>query len=96
VLAVLAMLAMLAMLVAAVVAVVAAPDPKWGETPLAFIETKEGSSVTEADIVAFGRTHLAHFKVPRRVVFGPLPRTSTGKIHEFLLRERARSKDAIA
>ncbi|UQA58603.1 acyl-CoA synthetase [Polyangium aurulentum] len=76
-------------------AVVAAPDPKWGETPLAFIETKEGSSVTEADIVAFCRTHLAHFKVPRRIIFGPLPKTSTGKIQKFLLRERARSKDAL-
>jgi fatty-acyl-CoA synthase len=77
------------------VAVVAAPDPKWGETPLAFVEIKEGATVTEREIIEFCRTHLAHFKAPRAVVFGPLPKTSTGKIQKFLLRERARSKDAI-
>ncbi|MDC0744036.1 acyl-CoA synthetase [Polyangium mundeleinium] len=76
-------------------AVVAAPDPKWGETPLAFVETKEGATIAEADLIAFCRTLLAHFKAPRKIVFGPLPKTSTGKIQKFLLRERARSTDAI-
>jgi len=76
-------------------AVVATPDPRWGETPLAFVETKEGASVTEAELVAFCREHLAHYKVPRKVVFGLLPKTSTGKIQKFILRERAHSKEAI-
>jgi len=70
-------------------AVVAKPDPKWGETPCAFVTLKPGAAnVTEADIVAWCREHLAHFKAPRAVVFGPLPKTSTGKIQKFVLRER--------
>ncbi len=72
-------------------AVVARPDPKWGETPCAFVTLKPGAaSVTEDDIIAWCREHLAHFKAPRAVVFGPLPKTSTGKIQKFVLRERAR------
>ena len=64
--------------------------PKWGETPCAFITLKPDAAATTADdITAWCRDHLAHFKVPRSVVFGPLPKTSTGKIQKFLLREKA-------
>jgi fatty-acyl-CoA synthase len=72
-------------------AVVAKPDEKWGETPCAFITLKPGATVTEAEIIAFCRAHLAHFKAPRQVVFGPLPKTSTGKTQKFVLRERAKA-----
>ncbi|MDE2005252.1 MAG: acyl-CoA synthetase [Rhodospirillales bacterium] len=73
-------------------AVVAHPDEKWGETPHAFVTLKPGAgTVTEADIVAFCRANLAHYKCPRHVSFGPLPKTSTGKIQKFELRERARA-----
>ncbi len=72
-------------------AVVARPDEKWGETPCAFVALKPGvEGVSEADIVRWCRDHLAGFKVPKRVIFGPLPKTSTGKIQKFVLRERAR------
>jgi fatty-acyl-CoA synthase len=72
-------------------AVVAAPDAKWGETPCAFVTLKPGADpVTAEGIVAWCRANLAGFKVPRRVVFGPLPKTSTGKIQKFLLREQAK------
>ncbi|MCD8504286.1 MAG: acyl-CoA synthetase [Burkholderiaceae bacterium] len=76
-------------------AVVAMPDPKWGETPCAFIELKSDAKVTEKDIVAFCKEHLAHFKVPRAVVFGEVPKTSTGKIQKFELRKQAGSAKAI-
>jgi fatty-acyl-CoA synthase len=76
-------------------AVVAQPDPKWGETPCAFIELKEGSSASAEEIIEFCRARMARFKAPRSIVFGPLPKTSTGKIQKFLLRERARSTAAI-
>jgi fatty-acyl-CoA synthase len=76
-------------------AVVAQPDPKWGETPCAFVELKEGASATEAEIVEFCRARMARFKAPKTVVFGALPKTSTGKIQKFLLRERAKSTAAI-
>ena len=72
-------------------AVVARPDEKWGETPCAFIALKPGADATEGDVVAFCRANLAHFKVPRTVVFGPLPKTSTGKIQKYLLRKQAKS-----
>jgi len=73
-------------------AVVARPDEKWGETPCAFVVPKPGAgAVSGEDIVAWCREHLAGFKVPRTVVFGELPKTSTGKIQKFVLRERARS-----
>jgi fatty-acyl-CoA synthase len=72
-------------------AVVARPDAKWGETPQAFVTLKPGApAVTEAEIVAWCRQHLAHFKCPRFVTFGPLPKTATGKIQKFELREQAR------
>jgi fatty-acyl-CoA synthase len=76
-------------------AVVAKPDAKWGETPCAFVELKAGATVTEAEIVEHCRAHLARFKVPRAVVFGALPKTSTGKIQKFMLRQQARSASAI-
>ena len=72
-------------------AVVARPDEKWGETPCAFVELKPGVTVTEAEIVAYCRGALAHYKAPRHVVFGELPKTSTGKIQKFRLREIASS-----
>jgi fatty-acyl-CoA synthase len=72
-------------------AVVGRPDEKWGETPVAFIELKPGlPAPTPADIIAFCREHLAHYKCPRHVVFGEVPKTSTGKIQKFVLRERAK------
>jgi fatty-acyl-CoA synthase len=77
------------------VAVVAKPDAKWGETPCAFIETKPGANVTAQEIVEFCKQHLAGFKIPRSVVFGELPKTSTGKIQKFELRKRAGSAEAI-
>jgi fatty-acyl-CoA synthase len=76
-------------------AVVAQPDEKWGETPCAFIELRPGSEVTEADLTAFCREHLARFKVPKTFVFQDLPKTSTGKIQKFALREIAKSANAI-
>ena len=74
------------------VAVVARPDEKWGETPCAFVELKDKApnGVGEADLIAFCRDNMARFKVPKTVVFGALPKTSTGKIQKFALRERAR------
>ncbi|MEY4766404.1 MAG: hypothetical protein RI907_3077, partial [Pseudomonadota bacterium] len=76
-------------------AVVAKPDPKWGETPCAFLELKAGAQVTPEEIVAHCREHLAHFKIPRAVVFCELPKTSTGKIQKFELRKIAGSSTAI-
>jgi len=73
-------------------AVVARPDEKWGETPCAFVTLKNGApAVTEQDIIAFCRERLAGFKCPRKVVFGPLPKTSTGKIQKNVLREQAKT-----
>ena len=72
-------------------AVVARPDPKWGETPCAFVTIKPGAEPVSADeILAWCRDHLAHYKVPRHVVFGPLPKTSTGKTQKYVLREQAK------
>ena len=76
-------------------AVVALPDPKWGEVPCAFVELKPQASAQEAEIIEFCRSQLARFKVPKRVVFGELPKTSTGKIQKFQLRERVKSASAI-
>jgi len=76
-------------------AVVAQPDAKWGETPCAFVELKPGAAATESEIVEHCRAQLARFKVPRVVVFGPLPKTSTGKIQKFMLRQQAKSTAAI-
>jgi fatty-acyl-CoA synthase len=71
-------------------AVVARPDATWGETPCAFVTLKPGAVATAEELIGFLREHLAHFKVPRHVVFGALPKTSTGKIQKFVLREQAR------
>ncbi|RIK37792.1 MAG: acyl-CoA synthetase [Chloroflexi bacterium] len=71
-------------------AVVARPDEKWGETPCAFVTLRPGMETTEAEIIDFCRQNLAHFKAPKTVIFGPLPKTSTGKVQKFILREQAR------
>jgi 3-(methylthio)propionyl---CoA ligase len=76
-------------------AVVAKPDPKWGETPCAFVEVRPGANVTEHELIEHCRAHLARFKAPRAVVFGVLPKTSTGKIQKFVLRQQAKSVEAI-
>jgi len=76
-------------------AVVAQPDEKWGESPCAFVEIKPAASVTEQDIIEHCRAHMARFKVPKKVIFGPLPKTSTGKIQKFVLRQQAKSVAAI-
>ena len=76
-------------------AVVAKPDEKWGETPCAFIELKAGAQVTAEEIIAHCKQHIAGFKVPRAVVFGELPKTSTGKIQKFELRKQVGSAQAI-
>jgi len=76
-------------------AVVAKPDPKWGEAPCAFVELKPEARVTEAEIIEHCRANLARFKAPRHVVFGVLPKTSTGKIQKFVLRQQAKSVEAI-
>jgi fatty-acyl-CoA synthase len=76
-------------------AVVAQPDPKWGETPCAFVELKPGATATEAEVIAHCQGLLARFKVPKKVVFCELPKTSTGKIQKYLLRQRAKSTSAI-
>jgi fatty-acyl-CoA synthase len=74
-----------------VVAVVAKPDAKWGEVPCAFVELKPDAKATEAEIRQFCRQQMAGYKVPKLVVFGPIPRTATGKIQKFALREAART-----
>jgi fatty-acyl-CoA synthase len=76
-------------------AVVARPDPKWGETPLAYVEVKPGATVTAEELVAHCRQLLAGYKVPRAIRFEEIPKTSTGKIQKFQLRERAKSASAI-
>ena len=77
-------------------AVVAKPDPKWGEVPCAFVELKDGAKATEAEIIAFCRSHMSGFKTPKAVVFGPIPKTSTGKIQKFMLRNQVDSAKAIS
>lgn len=74
-------------------AIVAKPDPKWGEVPCAFVELREGANADEDDIISFCREHLAGFKTPKKIVFAELPKTSTGKIQKFKLREIAKSLD---
>ena len=73
-------------------AVVAKPDEKWGETPCAFVTLHETGSASEEEIIEFCRAHMAGFKVPKTVIFGPLPKTSTGKIQKFALRDLARQE----
>ena len=72
-------------------AVAAMPHEKWGETPCAFVTLHDGEQASEQEIIDFCRENMASFKAPRKVVFGPLPKTSTGKIQKFELRERART-----
>ncbi len=73
-------------------AVVARPDEKWGEVPCAFVTLKPGAAaVTAADMIQWCRDNLAHYKVPKHVVFGTLPKTSTGKIQKYVLREQAQA-----
>ena len=69
-------------------AVVAKPDPKWGEVAAAFVELRDGFAASEAEIIEHCRAEMARFKVPKQVIFGVLPKTSTGKIQKFALRER--------
>ncbi|MDP3615392.1 MAG: acyl-CoA synthetase, partial [Rubrivivax sp.] len=76
-------------------AVVARPDEKWGETPVAFVETKADALVSAADLIAHCKGLLAGYKVPREIRFEAIPKTSTGKVQKFQLRERARSASAI-
>ncbi|MEO8488055.1 MAG: acyl--CoA ligase family protein [Betaproteobacteria bacterium] len=71
-------------------AVVSMPDPKWGEVPKAFVQLRPGATLTETELIAFCRERLAHFKAPKSVEFTELPKTSTGKVQKFKLRERAR------
>jgi fatty-acyl-CoA synthase len=77
-------------------AVVAKPDAKWGEVPCAFVELKENARATEAEIIAFCRDQMSGFKTPKAVVFGPIPKTSTGKIQKFMLRDQVDSAKAIS
>jgi fatty-acyl-CoA synthase len=77
-------------------AVVAKPDPKWGEVPCAFIELKDNAHTSEAEIIAFCRARMSGFKTPKAVVFGPIPKTSTGKIQKFMLRNQVNSAKAIS
>jgi fatty-acyl-CoA synthase len=79
----------------AFVGVVATPDPKWGETPRAYVELRPGATATEKELIDHCRGLLAHYKVPRSVVFGPVPRTSTGKIQKNILREMAHTMDTF-
>ena len=72
------------------VAVVAKPDEKWGETPCAFVELKPGATASTTELLAWCREHLASYKCPRHLVFAELPKTSTGKIQKFKLREMAK------
>jgi fatty-acyl-CoA synthase len=76
-------------------AVVATPDAKWGEVPCAFIELREGASVTAEELTEFCRERMARFKVPKHFIFEALPKTSTGKIQKYVLREKAKSATAI-
>jgi fatty-acyl-CoA synthase len=69
-------------------AVIAIPDEKWGEIPKAFVTLKSGAQVTAEELIAFSRERMAHFKCPRSIEFGPLPKTSTGKIQKFVLRDK--------
>jgi len=72
-------------------AVVARPDETWGESPCAFVTLRQGEAATPEDVILFCRDHMAHYKVPRTVIFGDLPKTSTGKIQKFVLRETAKA-----
>ena len=75
-------------------AVVARPDDKWGETPCAFVGLATGAKLSEQDVINYCRNNLAHYKVPRTVIFQELPKTSTGKVQKFRLREMAKNLQA--
>ena len=77
-------------------AVVARPHDRWGEAPCAFVELREGAKATEAEVIAFCRSQLAGFKTPKSVVFQDLPKTATGKIQKFILRDTARALGSLA
>ena len=77
-------------------AVVARPDAKWGETPCAFVTLKEGAVATEDELILFCREQMARFKVPRTVVLGPLPKTATGKVQKFELRDQAKALGSLS
>nr|QII68911.1 benzoate:CoA ligase [Hypericum calycinum] len=77
-------------------AVVARPDDHWGQTPCAFVKLKEGCNASSADIISFCRDHLPHYMAPRSVVFQDLPRTSTGKVQKFILREKAKAMGSLS
>ena len=72
-------------------AVVARPDEKWGETPCAFVQLRPDGQATAEELIAFCRNNLPHFAIPKTVIFGALPTTSTGKVQKYTLRERART-----
>jgi acyl-CoA synthetase (AMP-forming)/AMP-acid ligase II len=74
---------------------VGAPDPKWGEVPIAYVTLREAATTTEAELIDFVRDRIARFKAPKRVIFGDLPKTSTGKLQKNVLRERARTGQEI-
>jgi fatty-acyl-CoA synthase len=76
-------------------AVVALPDPRWGEIPLAYVELKAGMHASAEELIGHCRTLLAGYKIPREVRFEEIPKTATGKIQKYVLRERARSASAI-
>ena len=78
-----------------IAAVVAMPDTRWGEVPHAFVELKPGAELEATALIEFAREHLARFKVPKKITFGAVPRTSTGKVQKFVLREQVRSASAI-
>ncbi len=69
------------------VAVIARPDEKWGEVPVAYVALKPGATATEADIIEHVRDRIAHYKAPKSVIFGELPKTSTGKVQKYVLRD---------
>jgi fatty-acyl-CoA synthase len=73
------------------VAVVAAPDEKWGEVPVAFVTLKDGATATDKELIEHVRGLLARFKAPKRVIFGPLPKTATGKVQKKVLRDRLKA-----
>lgn len=75
---------------------VARPDAKWGETPCAFVQLKPGMAATQEEYIQWCRDRIAHYKVPRMVVFGSIPTTATGKVQKFALREAARSLASTA
>ena len=77
-------------------AVVARPDEKWGETPCAFVRLREGSAATEKDLIGFCQQNMARFKAPKTIIFGDLPKTSTGKVQKFMLRQRARDLETAS